>query len=41
MLFYLGNCSLVFGDWNVVVWEIDFGVLGMGFGFRKFGFIIW
>ena len=40
----LGICSLVFGGWNVgfrvfdfVDFGMEFGVLNLGFGIRKFG----
>ena len=29
--FCLEICSLVFGVWNFGVWDIEFGVFGMGF----------
>ena len=38
MGFSIGICSLVFWVWNVGVLDFDFGILGMGFGVRKFEF---
>ena len=32
-------CSLMFGAGNFGVWDIEFGVLGMGFG--VWNFVVW